>query len=245
LPLVEEFVRSGNRLFRWRSYLPLALVALFLVAMRGSAAGDRDDLFAWWKFVCLAVSFVGFAIRAYTVGHAPRGTSGRNTRTQVAETLNTTGIYSTVRHPLYLGNFFMALGVSLYAALWWLALIFVLVFWLYYERIMFAEEAFLQETFGEEYMAWAAETPAFIPNLRQYRTSDLPFSIRNVLRREYNGVFAVVVAMFSLEVVRVWSPERGVAVGPSWIWIVGVTLVFWVVSRSVKRHTTWLDVAGR
>jgi len=232
-------------MFRWRSYLPLALVALFLLAMGGSAAGDRDHLFAWWKFVCLAVSFVGFALRAYTVGHAPRGTSGRNTGAQVAETLNTSGIYSTVRHPLYLGNFFMALGVSLYAMLWWLALIFVLVFWLYYERIMFAEEAFLGEKFGAEYMAWADETPAFIPDLRRYRTSDLPFSLRNVMRREYNGVFAVVIAMFSLEVARVWSPQGELPLDPSWVWIVGVTFVFWVVSRSVKRYTTWLVVAGR
>ncbi|MGB8874133.1 MAG: hypothetical protein WCC75_12145, partial [Desulfobaccales bacterium] len=45
-------------------------------------------------------------------GLPPRGTSGRNTQGQVAETLNTTGIYSLVRNPLYLGNFLIWLGLS-------------------------------------------------------------------------------------------------------------------------------------
>ena len=34
-----------------------------------------------------------------------KNTSGRNTHDQVADSLNTSGIYSIVRHPLYVGNF--------------------------------------------------------------------------------------------------------------------------------------------
>lgn len=117
MALQEEFENSGVWLFRWRSYLPLALIG----------------------------------IRIFTIGHTSKRTSGRNTKRQIADTLNTTGIYSVVRHPLYLGNFFMFLGVMLFAHLWWLLLIYILVFWLYYERIMFAEEAFLRKNFGDEY----------------------------------------------------------------------------------------------
>jgi len=59
-------------------------------------------------YIAIALSMFGFIIRAIAIGTTPKGTSGRNTKEgQVAESLNTKGIYSMVRHPLYLGNYFM------------------------------------------------------------------------------------------------------------------------------------------
>ena len=60
------------------------------------------------------------------MGFAPRGTSGRNTLGQVAEVLNTSGMYSVVRNPLYLGNFVIWLGLALFIKVWWCILIVVL-----------------------------------------------------------------------------------------------------------------------
>ncbi len=57
----------------------------------------------------------------------------------------------------------MFLGVMLFAHTWWLALIYILAFWLYYERIMFAEEAFLRKKFGDEYLTWANSTSLHSP----------------------------------------------------------------------------------
>ena len=102
--------------------------------------------------------FAGLAIRAYTVGHAPRGTSGRNTMVQRADMLNTTGSYSLARHPLYLGNYLMWLGIVFFVGVWWLAIICTPVFWIYCERIMYAEEAFLGDRFGRNFHEWAART---------------------------------------------------------------------------------------
>ena len=138
----------------------------------------------------------------------PQGTSGRNTKRQIAETLNTDGIYSVVRHPLYLGNFFIYLALGLFAHTWWLALICVLAFWLYYERIMYAEEAFLRGKFGAEFDEWAGRVPAFVPDLRQWRPFRLPFSVRNAARREYHGFFAIILTMFVLELVEDFYPGR-------------------------------------
>jgi protein-S-isoprenylcysteine O-methyltransferase Ste14 len=64
-----------------------------------------------WEAICVAVSLVGLGIRIATVGHAPGGTSGRRTvGGPSALALNTSGMYSVVRHPLYLGNYFQWLG---------------------------------------------------------------------------------------------------------------------------------------
>ncbi len=120
MPLREEMERSGNWLFRWRSYLPLLLLLPMTLAIeRSHALGVRDARPDFWPLVCMGVSFFGLAIRVAAVGYAPAGTSGRNTKAgQVARSLNTTGMYSLVRHPLYLGNFVIWIGVSMYAMLW-------------------------------------------------------------------------------------------------------------------------------
>jgi len=151
MPLREELRSNGEWLFRWRSYLPLVLFALVFPAMVVSRQGTAQESWLAWDLFCVAVGLMGEAVRVLTVGFVPRGTSGRNTHGQVAEALNTTGMYSLVRHPLYLGNFLMWMGPALLPANGWLATTVVLAFWLYYERIMFAEEEFLRGSYGELY----------------------------------------------------------------------------------------------
>jgi protein-S-isoprenylcysteine O-methyltransferase Ste14 len=247
MALREEFERTGNWLFRWRSYIPLVLLAPMLAAMHHPdyLAQDRSGNDAW-AVVCMAVSLAGLAIRVLTVGHVPRGTSGRNTHDgQIAEVLNTSGIYSLVRHPLYLGNFVIWIGVAMFCRLWWLTAIVALLFWIYYERIMFAEEEFLRRKFGDAYVAWANHTPAFLPRLSGWRRPDLPFSLRTVLRREYPGLFGICVCFFALEAYQrvvihgQWRPN------PLWTGIFIAGLVLFLALRTLKRKTTLLAVEGR
>lgn len=105
MELAEHFERSGNWLFRWRSYLPLAFFGVVLLGVHGPRyPGGSRLLDLSWDVLCFGVGVVGVLIRALTVGHVPAGTSGRTTWRQEAESLNTTGMYSIVRHPLYLGT---------------------------------------------------------------------------------------------------------------------------------------------
>ena len=146
MPLIEEFESVGHWLFRWRSYLPLiTTVLLFFGLQYFSYPLGSHFLDELWELLCLMVSFVGLIIRALTVGWSSNRTSGRHTAQQVADTLNTTGMYSIVRNPLYLGNFLMVLGVVIFLRVWWIPFIYVLLFVLYYERIIFAEEMFLTQ----------------------------------------------------------------------------------------------------
>ncbi|MEE8539888.1 MAG: hypothetical protein V3S54_08725 [Woeseiaceae bacterium] len=70
---------------------------------------------------------------------------------------------------------------------------------LYYERIICAEETFVQRKFGKTYTDWGARTPVFIPKPWRRSRPELPFSLRTVLRREYNGLFFIVVAFTLIE----------------------------------------------
>jgi protein-S-isoprenylcysteine O-methyltransferase Ste14 len=246
MPLREDFESTGQWLFRWRSYLPVIMIGIFMLALREyEYPGQSESLDHLWEAICLLISFTGLAIRIFTIGHTPKGTSGRNSKEQIADTLNITGAYSIVRNPLYLGNFFMGLGIALFAHLWWLTLIYILVFWLYYERIIFAEEAYLRKKFHNAYLEWATKTPAFIPIFSQYKKADLPFSVINVLRREYNGFFAVIIVMFLLEVLGDFLAEGVFDFDLGWIWLIGISFTVWMVLRCLKKYTGFLDVEGR
>ncbi len=246
MALREDFERTGNWLFRWRSYLPLPVIALFLLALNSyEYPGQSRQLDHVWEVVCLLVSLLGLVIRMVTVGHAPRGTSGRNTTRQVAESLTTTGMYSMVRNPLYLGNFFMWLGVALFTHVWWMVSIFVLLFWLYYERIIFAEEAYLREKYGVRYLEWADATPVIIPSFRRYRRAELPMSFKNALRREYNGFFALILTLFLFETCGDLFAEGRVEPDTGWVLLLAAAFIVWLTLRTLKKHTTVLNVEGR
>jgi len=245
MSLASEFQTQGNWLFRWRSYLPLFLIALLAIATRHPHFPfDSFQVHEVWEELCLGISFFGLFIRVFTVGFAPANTSGRNTTRQIADALNTTGMYSVVRHPLYLGNFLIGLGIALVAWVWWLPAIYTLAFCLYYERIMFAEEEFLHRTFGEEFDRWAATTPAFWPRFSQWRHPALPFSLRTVLRREYTGLLVVILSHASLEMAEhVLLKNYGLQT--YWLVLAAGSVGFYVLLRTLKKRTRLLDVPGR
>lgn len=246
MALQEDFEKSGNWLFRWRSYLPLILAVLIMIALLDYDYPGQTQFqhFAWEAF-CFVVSLFGLAIRVFTVGHTPSGTSGRNTQKQVADSLNTTGIYSLVRNPLYLGNFFMGLGIALFACFWWLALIYALIFWLYHERIIYAEEAFLRKKFGDTYLAWTDKTPVFIPKFSGYIKSELPFSVKTAISREANSFFAVVVLMTILESVSNAIVTGHAFLDKGWWYLLGISFVVWMLIRVLRKFTNVFDVEGR
>ena len=111
MALKNEFVVTGNWLFKYRSFLPLIIIPfLFYCISKPLEIYIQPTLLN----VGLIISYLGELIRIYTVAYVPAGTSGRNTKQQLASTLNKYGIYSAVRHPLYLGNFFIFLGPFIY-----------------------------------------------------------------------------------------------------------------------------------
>lgn len=246
--LSNRMVAAGHVLFRWRSYLLLAFVPLFLWAVWdgesienhwGDAAGEVVETLA------VLVLVLGEAIRIFTVGFVPRGTSGRNTdKGQIAERLNTTGLYSLTRNPLYLGNCLMYAGLALYTQHLWVVTVLVLVLALYYERIIAAEEDFLTRKFGDTYRDWAARTPTFWPRLSGFVRPDMPFSVRTVLRREHASILGGFAALYLLELGLHTLPSATDGIEPWWHWAIGIAVLLELVLQVLKRRG-WLAVDGR
>lgn len=200
MALQEEFELQGNFLFRYRGVLPVIVLLLagfaYIQHVAGLLENGKEAVDEHYYYLCLLVTLLGFGIRAYTVGYTPENTSGRNTREQIADKLNITGIYSLVRHPLYAGNFFMWLGIGLLSQNVWFILAFIFMYWVYYERIMFAEEQFLRNKFGKDYLNWAQETPAFIPRFTKFKRPITKFKVRKVIKQEKTGFFLIFLLYF-------------------------------------------------
>jgi protein-S-isoprenylcysteine O-methyltransferase Ste14 len=184
---------SGNFLFKFRGHIPLIVFVLivpisFFTPYKTYAF--YNGLNETILFTALFLIFIGHLIRARTVGKRTIQTSGRNRSHQVAQVLTKTGWYSLVRHPLYFGNYLIWLGLAIFLSNFWFLVILSLLFWIYYERIMFAEEIFLEEKFGDEFQDWAIKTPSFLPSFKNYIPNHCPFSWRVVMKNEYPGIIS-------------------------------------------------------
>jgi protein-S-isoprenylcysteine O-methyltransferase Ste14 len=114
---------------------------------------------------------------------------------------------------------------------------------------MFAEEFFLRKKFGQVYLDWSEKVPAFWPRLKQWKSSGVEFSMRNVLKREYNGFFAIFLSFALLDAMKnyvhygfsTWKD----LISPFWLVALVASFVIFIVLRSLKKYTKVLNVEGR
>ncbi len=241
LKLADHFARSGDFCFRWRSYLPLALLPVFLLGVADAAQRPVPE--AWgrvWQVACLLLSLAGLAVRVFTIGTAPATTSERSTYNPRASLLNTSGAYSVVRHPLYLGNTVIALGLACLPGVWYLPVIVALVSLLYHERIAAHEEQFLEAQFGDEFRRWAERVPAVVPAFSRYVRPATAFRWRRVLGREFHALFVIGSGVFVLDLSRRLLATGRLSFDSFWTAVWVSTAALFVGLVLVKRTTGWL-----
>jgi protein-S-isoprenylcysteine O-methyltransferase Ste14 len=234
---IDEMKQQGNWLFRRRSFSPIIILLLLLPAgllnstyLMGSTFIDH-----LWQLFCFGIALVGLGLRIYTVGYVPHGTSGRTTSDPKAKSLNTTGIYSIIRHPLYLSNFVVLIGISMLPHSALLTATCVLAFLLHYERIIIAEEAFLSEKFGDAFTQWAQKTPALIPTIGPWVKPNRSFSWLSVLRREYSGVLTVTVSFALINTFINWRREGKLRSDWLWLLVLGAGLIVFVAGWILRK----------
>jgi protein-S-isoprenylcysteine O-methyltransferase Ste14 len=249
--LQKEFEKQGEWLFKYRGILPLIPLLIGTVLYIETEIHPEQFILEdtpyeiYYETLALLLSLFGLFIRVYTVGYTPVNTSGRNTTEgQVAEVLNTTGMYSIVRHPLYLGNFFLWLGPALLTGHFWFIIAFCLFYWLYYERIMFAEEQFLKRKFQSQFTEWVEKVPAFIPRFKNYVKPALPFSWKKVLKKEKNAFAAVFLIFFAFDMIASLIEKK---IPHNYLLITGciVSLLAYAVLKYLKYNTGILEEKGR
>ena len=118
-----------------------------------------------------ALASLGSLIRVWAAGYIDKG-----------KTLAQEGPYAMTRNPLYVGSFFMALGVLLAGQVYWLLVPFGIFFLVFYLPVMKREEQELLNGYGDEFLGYSRRVPMFFPNFRAASAHSTSFLWARVFR---------------------------------------------------------------
>jgi len=184
------FFRTRNRVF------PCIIVALFALAVPPVQLMGSVYLENVKDMLAVALSFSGLAFRALVIGFVYIKRGGLNKKVY-AENLVTEGIFGLCRNPLYVGNLLIYAGVFLMHGD---PLVMVLGMGSYvfiYQCIVFAEEAYLLNKFGDGYHAYCREVPRWIPRFSKFReaTEGMVFNFRRVVLKDYTTIASTTITL--------------------------------------------------
>ncbi len=186
--MVKNSSDIGRKLFRARDYTPVPFLILTLLFERPKVG-----------FVALGcfLMIVGELIRIYSVSFI--GGISRTRKGTLGGKLVVDGAFQWVRNPLYVGNFFIIMGVCVFSSVPWLMFTGAAFFMVQYYFIVAYEETLLEERFGEEFRVYKMNVPAWIP--RQLPDLDdivWPASFSPALRSEKRTLMAIVAVVVLL-----------------------------------------------
>lgn len=242
MELSKLIIRQGNYLFRYRSYFPvLLLIPCILIYTFNYSHHSFYFNIKIFEIIAFTISVIGLMVRFLTIGYSADHTSGRNTSAgQIAESLNTRGMYSICRHPLYLGNFLMWFGLSLFTQNLWFILVFILVFGLYYERIIFAEEAFLSKKF-ENYSEWSDIVPSFIPNFSLWKKPELPFSFVKIVRQEKSTILNLFFVVFVFKYMATYKSHVNILKFEKiWVYLFIISIAYYCIIKLIQINSKFI-----
>ena len=166
-------------LSKWRLKFPM-LVAPWLILL---------PIERCWDWGVLIATF-GMAVRIWAAGHLGKPKE---------KVLVTTGPYAYLRHPLYLGTFFMVAGLSAVTSrpgIVGILIIGLLALYAYKVRI---EESKLERRLGQEFFRYRKALPAFLTSSSGYTKQGSRFSWPKVWERhEYHSLIILLAVFFMI-----------------------------------------------
>lgn len=225
----DKWIRLGQWLFRNRSFTPIPLLIICLWLFKPMV------YLTWLAAAGGLLALAGEGIRILTVGWSYGGTSGRETYLR-ADSLNTEGIYSLVRNPLYIGNIAIFIGLTVVYGNPWVSLIMFIFLVSQYLLIVSAEEGYLREKYGTEYQDYCKQVNRFYPKSWRFKVPEHSFSWLKVLLKENDSVFNMGVVLLGIIHYRLYR-QTG-SVGPSIsIWLpLSVWILLYILIKMYKRR---------
>jgi protein-S-isoprenylcysteine O-methyltransferase Ste14 len=235
--LGSRLVELGNFSFRYRGYmLPVAVILLAIPSPDFTA----DPALAGLAGFLIAVP--GQAARVVTIGLAYIIRGGKDHKVY-AEDLVTSGLYSHVRNPMYVGNFFLIVGLAVASNSWVFALIGVPLALGMHKAIVAAEESFLRNKFGAQFDAYCAHVPRWVPRLSGLARTvgGMQFDWRRVVAKEYAATFDWFSAVAVVVLLNLWRGDvlddhEGLTA--AMVAVIVVRLVLWLAARQMNRASS-------
>ena len=230
--MINWKIKLGAFLFKHRSFTPIPfIVAVFFLFEPVNYWNSN----LWVSLLGLLVTLFGESIRVISVGYSFHGTSGRESYLR-AENLNVSGIYSLVRNPLYIGNFFIFSGLMVvFSNMTGLLLIAVFLFFQYYFVIL-TEENYLKEQYGTQYDEYCRHVNRIIPKFKNYQKNKNKFNLKKVVFKENDSIFNLFI-MFLLVLLYKEKVFLGYIENSSLYIIAGsIALASYIILKIVKKR---------
>ena len=230
----QRLVELGNFSFKYRGYLlPIAVILLIVPSPHLFAdAGDAG-------VIGFLIAVIGQAARVGTIGLAYIIRGGKDHRVY-AEELVTSGLYSHCRNPMYLGNFFLLLGLAIASNSWIFALVGIPLSLGMHKAIVAAEENFLRGKFGAQLDVYCARVPRWVPRLKGLRhtLSGMEFQWRRVVRKEYAAAFDWFSAVALLVLINLWRVDQfddDQVLTAVMTLVILVRVILWMAARQMNK----------
>ena len=122
--------------------------------------------------------------------------------------LVTLGPYSLVRNPLYVFTIIGVTGVGAQTGSITMAVCLALLVAIIFYAVALQEQAFLADTFGGEYRAYAERVPLFFPRFSTWQEADQLTIVPKLVRRTFMDASLFLLAIPLDDVIR-WLQDRG------------------------------------
>lgn len=178
----------------------------FIIIMTGFLFAFRN-LYPRNPFLDDALDFLGFIVLLTGVLLRMAARGHKKSHSQRSEKLVTSGPYTLVRNPMYLGSFLMGAGFILMVWPWWSLPLFAALFYARFTRQIIKEEAYLLKIGDEGYARYCKRVPRIFPSLRHLPQARL----RRVINlkeafstKEKRGLWSWPILAFILESFQEW-----------------------------------------
>lgn len=195
----------GTFFFKYRNQaFPLIIVALFIAVPPTTTVLGSAALEQWTDIVALLIVLAGLLLRATVIGYAYIKRGGLNKRVY-AKDLVTEGMFGVCRNPLYVGNMLVYSGLFLFHGDPVVVIVGCLLFGFIYQCIIYAEEEFLADKFGDAYSAYCRDVPRWGLKLSAFSasTEGMAFNTKRVIAKDYSTMSSTLIALLATEFYRV------------------------------------------
>ena len=230
----SRLVGLGNFSFKYRGYM-LVVAVILLVLPSPHLFADPSVA----GLIGFLIAVVGQAARIANVGLAYIIRGGKDHKVY-AEELVTSGLYSHVRNPMYVGNFFLVIGLAIASNSWLFVLVGVPLSLGMHKAIVAAEENFLRNKFGAQFDAYCAKVPRWVPRLSglAHTVSGMQFDWRRVVAKEYAATFDWFSAVAVVVLLNLWRADllddrEGLTA--AMVLVIVIRFLLWFAARQINK----------
>lgn len=204
-------IRIGNFFFKYRNKLfPLIILVLFALQPPSETLLSSKYLASIKDWVAMLIAISGLALRGLVIGYAYIKRGGMNKQVY-AENLVTEGLFGVCRNPLYVGNVLIYVGVFMLHGAPLIMLSGIAAFLFIYQCIVYAEEAYLEEKFGEGYKNYCRDVSRWGINLRRFKasTEGMSFNFGRAIQKDYSTIATTFIMLAVTEIYKQLATSEG------------------------------------